>query len=49
MPIHAYLESPPIFSADYSEFILHTRVVKPTHSATVTRSLLASIHWLPIR
>jgi len=25
------------------------RVVKPTHSATMSRSLLASLHWLPIR
>jgi len=25
------------------------RVVKPTHSATPSRSLLASLHWLPIR
>ena len=24
-------------------------VVKPAHSATVSRSLLASLHWLPIR
>jgi hypothetical protein len=41
-PTHAYLESPPTASTDYS-------VVKPTHSATVSRSLLASFHWLPIR
>ena len=26
-----------------------TLVVKPTHSATASRSLLASLHWLPIR
>jgi len=25
------------------------RIVKPTHSATMSRSLLASLHWLPIR
>jgi len=25
------------------------RVVKPTDSATMSRSLLASLHWLPIR
>jgi len=50
MLTHAYLESLPTTSIDYSEF----RTASPasfnpaTHSAIPSHSLLASLHWLPI-
>jgi len=51
MLVHAYQASPPKLFTDYIVQNCFYHVVKPSRCqlSTTTRSLLASLHWLPIR
>jgi len=51
MLIHAYQASPPTIFTDYRVFTIALPALsnQPTDSATMLRSLLTSLHCLPIR